>query len=817
MKSPVLALAVFLLVSIAQASDNYLISLPNNGPQTQVALKGFPGYYWGAAADKIYLAGGQNVIDWLDYYNITYQAVPFDDETSTLYLCYVTSQNNLAVGETVASGQGYVITKRPAGNVVSYQTLCLRSMPRDGITFPGDEILTYNSRVDTLMRRVNQDSIISFLNRLSGNASIQINGGLDTIHTRYSSTTDNILAAQYLKETLQRYGYQVEYHKFYNGTARHVASFGANRAWLVTETSEALRTTDGGGTWVTMPDNTPNTLWGVENAGPDSVWISGNIGTIKFSADGGQNFTTQISGTTGYLFGIDFINSTTGWIAADTGVVLYTTNSGWNWIRQVTPSVARLYDICFVDSAYGWAVGRDGAIVHTTDGGANWSLQSSNVLARLYGVVFTDRNVGWIAGWSGVVLHTIDGGANWMPVNLWTSADLYHVAFTDSLHGCIVGLGGKIFTTSDAGVTWTPIPARASWNLYGLTYVDSLVGYAVGDRTVIKTTDGGSSWVSQAGNIDTDWLNVIATKPGTTQPGQQVILCAHYDDTSEMPSSRAPGSDDNGSGATAVIEAGRIFARTDFRKTVKLCLWSGEEQGLRGSAAYASDAADRGDTIVGVINFDMLAWDGNGDDSIEIHVGNLASSLALSNTFDSVLINYAVPLNREKLTWNANRSSDHASFWDNNFPAIMGIEDHSGDFNPYYHTTNDNMTHIDSTFFKNFVKAGVGAVATLAIIDPTNEGVSEDGVMPLEFTLNQNYPNPFNATTLISFNLFNKADIDLSIYDLLGRKVATLISGPIEAGAHAITWNAGSFASGIYLCRLHAAGHDSAMRMLLVK
>ncbi|HBC46478.1 MAG TPA: hypothetical protein DCZ43_05480, partial [candidate division Zixibacteria bacterium] len=722
MKIPVLALVLILLASAVFASDNYIISLPNNGIQTQIALRGFTGYYWGSATDKVYLSGGPKELAWLDYYNIRYQATAFDDETSTLYLCYISPLGVAIAGnEAIVSGPGYIISRRPINAASSYQVLNLRSMPKEGTYLPDDAILTYNTRIDTLIHRVNQDTIISFLNRLSGNATININGGIDTIHTRYSSTTDNILAAQYLKETLQHYGFQVEYYKFYNGSARHLATFGRNRAWLVTETSEALRTTNGGETWMLMPDNTPNTLWGVENIGPDSVWISGNSGTIKFSTNGGLSFIDQVAHTSGYLFGIDFINSTTGWIAADTGIVLYTSNAGQTWIRQNTPTTSRLYDICFVDSAYGWAVGRDGAIVHTTDGGANWAIQFSNSIERLYGVAFTDRNVGWITGWNGTLLHTTDGGTNWRIVNLWTSAHLYHVAFADSLRGCVVGLTGKIFTTIDGGATWNPINGRTLWNLYGLSFADSLVGYAAGDRTLIKTTDGGASWESQVNGIENAWQNVIATKPGTTQPGQQVILCAHYDDTSEMPSSRAPGADDNGSGTTGIIEAARVFAQTDFHKTLKLCLWSGEEQGLRGSAAYASDAADRGDSIVGVFNFDMIAWDGNGDDSVEFHVGNLASSLVLGNILDSVLANYSIPLRREIYTWNANRSSDHSSFWDNNYPAVMGIEDHSGDFNPYYHSTNDNMTHIDSIFFKNYVKAGVGAAATLAIIDPTNE------------------------------------------------------------------------------------------------
>ncbi len=332
-----------------------------------------------------------------------------------------------------------------------------------------------------------------------------------------------------------------------------------------------------------------------------------------------------------------------------------------------------------------------------------------------------------------------------------------------------------------------------------------------------KTTDGGATWFSQAGGVETSWRNVVATKLGTTEPNQQVIICGHFDDTSELPLNQAPGSDDNGSGATGVIEAARVLAQKDFKKTVKFCLWTGEEQGLFGSAQYAADVAARGDSIMGVFNYDMIAFDGNNDNSIELHCGTMPSSLTLGNLFQGVVNDYGISLSPEILTWNSTDRSDHASFWDYNYPAMLGIEDFGNDFNPYYHTTNDNMTHIDTLLFTNYVKAATASVATLAIIDTTSESVPENGEIPSAFALHQNYPNPFNAETSISFSITAQSDINLSIYDLLGRKVATLLSGPLDAGTHSVTWNAGKFASGVYLCRLQSGDKSVSTRMLLLK
>jgi Zn-dependent M28 family amino/carboxypeptidase len=97
---------------------------------------------------------------------------------------------------------------------------------------------------------------------------------------------------------------------------------------------------------------------------------------------------------------------------------------------------------------------------------------------------------------------------------------------------------------------------------------------------------------------------------------------------------------------------------------------------------------------LGVYNFDMIAYDGNGDGEIELHCGTMNSSIELGNLLQSVVNDYDLNLAPVQLTYGSTDRSDHASFWEFNYPAILGIEDFSGDFNPYYHTTSDNMTPI---------------------------------------------------------------------------------------------------------------------------
>jgi hypothetical protein len=89
--------------------------------------------------------------------------------------------------------------------------------------------------------------------------------------------------------------------------------------------------------------------------------------------------------------------------------------------------------------------------------------------------------------------------------------------------------------------------------------------------------------------------------------------------------------------------------------------------------------------------------------------------------------------------------------------------------------------------------------------------------MPYIFAIAQNYPNPFNASTSISFSLPEPGDVILTVYDLLGREVETLLDDYHPAGTHQITFDASDFASGIYFYRLQAGETVESRRMVLLK
>jgi len=89
--------------------------------------------------------------------------------------------------------------------------------------------------------------------------------------------------------------------------------------------------------------------------------------------------------------------------------------------------------------------------------------------------------------------------------------------------------------------------------------------------------------------------------------------------------------------------------------------------------------------------------------------------------------------------------------------------------------------------------------------------------LPTEFRLYQNYPNPFNPTTMIRFDLPRASAVTLRIFDLLGRKVLTLVDENRAAGSYAVSFDGSRLASGIYLCRLQAGAFATTKKMVLLK
>lgn len=89
--------------------------------------------------------------------------------------------------------------------------------------------------------------------------------------------------------------------------------------------------------------------------------------------------------------------------------------------------------------------------------------------------------------------------------------------------------------------------------------------------------------------------------------------------------------------------------------------------------------------------------------------------------------------------------------------------------------------------------------------------------LPTQVSLEQNFPNPFNPSTVINYNLTQNSDVNLSVYNLLGQRVATLVNGPVAAGSHSERFDATNLSSGVYIYRLQTAEQTLTRQMVLIK
>jgi hypothetical protein len=218
------------------------------------------------------------------------------------------------------------------------------------------------------------------------------------------------------------------------------------------------------------------------------------------------------------------------------------------------------------------------------------------------------------------------------------------------------------------------------------------------------------------------YYNVVGTKTGTTFPQREYIIGAHYD------SGDNPGADDDASGVALVLEAARVLSNYESEYTIRFVAFDREEQGLIGSEAYV-DVHFRND-ILGMISADMVAYNDDGGDSVEIY-GRSASDLiknALAQAVGAYGDGLSVALGE------ALDASDHAPFEWAGIQACLLVENWG---NPYYHTQQDNVDmfdYIDYAYATRITRSVVGFLVDHAgVIVPVSDGdFDSDGDVDLD-------------------------------------------------------------------------------------
>jgi hypothetical protein len=208
--------------------------------------------------------------------------------------------------------------------------------------------------------------------------------------------------------------------------------------------------------------------------------------------------------------------------------------------------------------------------------------------------------------------------------------------------------------------------------------------------------------------------NVIGQITGSTNPGDIYIIGAHLDDVPTI--STAPGADDNASGSVGTLTAAEILSQYQWSCTLRFAFWTGEEQGLYGSGAYATRARNQGENIKGYLNMDMISYNSGAPNEINLFSkSSVPGSVDMMNLYADVISAYGLNLVPVKYPDDTmGNYSDNKSFWDKGYASILAIEDYYGDETPYYHTSNDKLSTLDMAYYTEFVKASLATFVHLS-------------------------------------------------------------------------------------------------------
>ncbi len=182
------------------------------------------------------------------------------------------------------------------------------------------------------------------------------------------------------------------------------------------------------------------------------------------------------------------------------------------------------------------------------------------------------------------------------------------------------------------------------------------------------------------------------------------------------------------------------------------------------------------------------------------------------------------PLIKNTIFWANNSEEGHSQIgYIGNYPVVLYCDVESGwegegniDCDPFFcDPETDNFYLAENSCCVGAGENGEDIGALGVGCEPT--AVGEEQPLPFEYSLYQNYPNPFNASTIIRYSLPSESNVTISIYNLLGRRIETLMQGEQPAGYHQITWDASDHSSGMYFYRIQAGDYAETRKMVLLK
>ena len=196
--------------------------------------------------------------------------------------------------------------------------------------------------------------------------------------------------------------------------------------------------------------------------------------------------------------------------------------------------------------------------------------------------------------------------------------------------------------------------------------------------------------------------NVIATLRGRVSPDLVYVISSHFDSVED-----GPGSDDNTSGTTALLDVARVLARRPQAATIKFAWFTGEEAGLLGSREFVRRAVASKDKIVGALNNDMVGWAND---------ERLDNTIRYSNAGIRDLQHAAAFLFTDLITYDAKyyRNTDAHAYYEVYGDIVGGIGSYPILGNPHYHQVHDVLETINHRLVTEVSRTTAASIMLMA-------------------------------------------------------------------------------------------------------
>ncbi len=565
--------------------------------------------------------------------------------------------------------------------------------------------------------------------------------------------------------------------------------------WVFGFLNTIKKTTNGGNNWFYQNGNTSESFLGGYFINSQTGWLCGGHASqshtqISKTTDGGNNwYTVFYHPSNGCAYCIQFINSNTGWVSLGSGSIMKTTDGGNSWSTISLNISNSLVSHFFINQNTGWVVGTNGLIKKTTNGGLNWITQLSPLSQNLLCIHFVNPDTGFISGNNGTILKTTNSGTNWIqkysPVTTWLNS----VFFINSGTGWIVGgeyNGGasSILNTVDEGETWSlQISPVLSW-LAAVRFVDYNTGWACGrDGTIIKTISGGV---------------IIPNPPVLLSPPNGAININTTPTLTWNPSLSA-------NSYKVIISTNSNFSTITDSATVSTNYYN-----------VPSGKLQYGYTYFWKVNASNIYGTSNWSNIWNFSTGQFPNAPVLISPLNGTLVTTLTPT----LIWHSLNNVLNYKVQISTLSNFLIITD-SATVTDSHYTVPSGKLFANITYFwrvnaTNSFGTGPWSIVWSFIPYPTDIKLLSNEI-PEAFRLYQNYPNPFNSQTNIRFDLPEKSQIKLTLFDILGRNIQELISMYLNEGAYTYPFNAERLNSGIYFIRLETNKYNSIIRIVLIK